>query len=179
LAAYKEHAMLEQHINNNEMKELTYTKFPPIDYNAPKVFPLLSPAAVRRQYVVDGGADPDALPAILQNSLGKLEMDFLRQNYQQHHQTMGKNGQQQLKIAHEGKLALKHDDEEPEAKQNVILANGGPPTLQQQKQQQQPQQQELKKHQANGVQQHQPNGVLKVAMYGEFPISAAVQNNEQ
>jgi len=175
LVPYKEHAVepvtsvvLQQQPQQQPMKELEYTTptLPPIEYSQQQQQQkhnfALSPTTVRRQYILDGG-DPDSLPAILHNSLGKLEMNFLQQQHQQQQRRnfFEEKIERPLEIAHEAKMALENhqnhmDNEDEERKKRKDLSNGGGP------------------HKTTTTTTtQQANGVLKVAMYGEFPISAS------
>ncbi len=159
------------------------TVLPPIgiDYATTRNFPL-SPPATRPKYVIQapngsvssGGyygnnepppvsaSDPDAasaLPAILQSSLGKLEMNFV-QNKSLEVPT------QSLELSREGKAlsgGLMAPLEGPDATTELVRKEE---EELERRQQQQPQ-----SNGGHGV-KTAANGVLKVAMYGEFPITA-------
>lgn len=142
------------HISNgiaNGVVPNPHTVLPPIDYATPRNFPM-SPQ-LRSKYVLDPAASPavDAsnLPAILQSSLGKLEMNFV--------QNKSLDGQP-LELAHDERRQLEYHNGEralvPSNGTAVRPAGGGS----------EPEQQ-LHKAAANGV--------LKVAMYGEFPITTS------
>ena len=187
-ANYKD---LVAHHQQNETTALTVMHqetlntptLPPIDYLSPKMFPM---SPMRSKYVIQAppqdkhhypllhqeqnqGIRPSpSLPAILHSSIGKLQMNFVQNKSLEDE----KEYPQKALTAEEKKALEYHNDvrtvakaqprevtefvgngEPPGLKQ--MMGNGGPPT-------------QNGKDLVNG----QANGVLKVAMYGEFPITA-------
>ena len=154
------------------------TVLPPIgvDYATTRNFPMSPPVQARSKYVIqappssnpyegfNGHADPSQLPAILQSSLGKLEMNFVQNKSLE---VPPQPYLDSLEMPREGKglmrslegpppntttdLVKREEGELEEARQHP-KQNGGPP--------------------ATTTIKQQANGVLKVAMYGEFPITA-------